>query len=236
MENTQKKYEPVDEISSIQYVLYNSPYGAMQSMINDLSVLKQFPVEDEKYQAPIRENLEMHCEILTMKNSEEKVIAFNKALGSGENGHYYENHFTGKRYSYKNQEICSVEDLPQGEVKQQDMVTKLGQCLKIYLDEFFGNARDFNIIGNDNSIDFVYTAKTKNQNNFYNGYWLGVWSFSGNMLKGRVDNRCHIFESGNVHFHEYKEHEEKIAGADVNAKCQALVHEIMNVEKKIGVR
>ena len=34
--NLEKKYDPVDQISSIQYILYNSPYGSLQSMINGM--------------------------------------------------------------------------------------------------------------------------------------------------------------------------------------------------------
>merc|ERR1719469_950056 len=209
----EKKYDPVDQSTSIQYILYNSPYGSLQSMINDLEALKQFQIEDEKYQEAIRDNLELHCEVLTMKNKDDKCIAFSRGAGINDTGRYYDNHFLAKRYYYKSQEIVSVEDTPESEIYQKELISKLGAALKIYLDEFFGNTRDFNIISSPDKIDFVYTAKTKNPANFYNGYWLGVWSFDGTNLKGKVDNRCHIFESGNVHFHEYKDFTATIEGS-----------------------
>ena len=128
--------------------------------------MKKFAIDEEQYQTAIRDNLESHCEVLTMKNSDDKCIAFSKASGTNETGYYYDNHYLAKRFYYNSQEIVSVEDIPEGDIHQKDLISKLGAALKIYLEEFFGNTRDFNIISTPNKIDFVYTAKTKNQPHF----------------------------------------------------------------------
>ena len=101
-----------------------------------------------------------------MKNKDDKCIAFSRGAGINDTGRYYDNHFLAKRYYYKSQEIVSVEDTPESEIHQKELISKLGAALKIYLDEFFGNTRDFNIISSPDKIDFVYTAKTKNPANF----------------------------------------------------------------------
>jgi capping protein alpha len=69
-----------------------------------------------------------------------------------------------------------------------------------------------------------------------NGYWLGSWSFNGEILTGRVDTRAHIFENGHVHFHEFKESSTAITGKDTKEKCMNMIQEIMNMENKIGLR
>lgn len=235
-EPLEQMFSPTDTESSLQYLIYNAPYGSLKLMIDDLKALKSFNIEDEAYQLAVREHLEQHAEILR-GNEDRSVVAFSKGHGTDETGSYYDNHLTKTRHYYKHQTLIASGSIPEEELHQQDVVQKLGKALETYLNEFFGPSRELCVISrNDSSVDFCYTAKTLNPSNLYNGYWLASWSFNGSKLVGRVTNRAHLYENGNCHFHEYKDFDVSIDGSDTNAKLGKIMDSIMTGEKKLAKR
>lgn len=88
----------------------------------DVSTLKKFDIKEPCYQEAIRLNLESHCEILTAKDGPEKCIAYGTGGGQDDKGHYYDNHYTKKRFYVDNQEITSSEPLEDNQLPQQETV------------------------------------------------------------------------------------------------------------------
>lgn len=231
------KYDPVDKVSSLQYVLYNTPYGSLSTMIADLKSIKEFQVKDDPYQQAIRDNQELHCEIyLTSDNL--KCVCFDKSSGKNDTGFYYDNHYTKQRFYVANQEITGHEPIPDNEMTQNDIVDKLGKALEVYLKEFFGELTDFCVVTDqDKKVQFCYTSKVNSPLKYYNGYWLGKWTLSGANLSGRVETRAHNFESGNVHFHEYKDFDITVSNTSTpNDTCKSVIDSILLGEKKLGKR
>ncbi|KUJ23007.1 subunits of heterodimeric actin filament capping protein Capz [Mollisia scopiformis] len=218
------------QLATVSSFVEGAPPGELADVIADIKALTidtpnlvtQLGPAFEKY------NEEQFATVKLPGSSQPVIVSSHNSLGGGR---YYDvESSTSFAFDHSTQKTSSAQSHVL-ESSNSDLVKSVLKTLGSHVKEHFPNA-SYGVypIENDSKIAIVVVANKYSPNNFWNGRWRSLYTFSpsASSLTGSIKVDVHYYEDGNVRLLTTK----PVSASISPASATSIVREITVAEKK----